>query len=308
MSTLPEPEDESGETWAVWLDLWAQSVRHRGVAQGPAGVRRALARDDPLDRARRVRRPASSARSTSRTSRWACRRCSTASPSRSPLSDPVVDAERAFAHLDAVLHRASSASNGPPSQERERRLSPAVRRVARAGRGRNLSRINHPKTRSLVRKGRSPVPPGQVQLVGLTKRFADVVAVDDLSLEIRAGEFFSLLGPSGCGKTTTLRLVAGFEEPTAGHIMLDGVDVAKLPPNKRNVNTVFQSYALFPFLDVAGNVAFGLQVPVPRQDGDPKKRSARCSIWYSSLATRSAGSTSFPEASSSASRSRGRWS
>jgi spermidine/putrescine transport system ATP-binding protein len=103
------------------------------------------------------------------------------------------------------------------------------------------------------------VPPGQVQLVGLTKRFADIVAVDDLSLEIRAGEFFSLLGPSGCGKTTTLRLVAGFEEPTSGHIMLDGVDVAKLPPNKRNVNTVFQSYALFPFLDVAGNVAFGLR-------------------------------------------------
>jgi spermidine/putrescine transport system ATP-binding protein len=103
------------------------------------------------------------------------------------------------------------------------------------------------------------VPPGQVQLVGLTKRFADLVAVDNLSLEIHAGEFFSLLGPSGCGKTTTLRLVAGFEEPTAGRIMLDGVDVARLAPNKRNVNTVFQSYALFPFLDVAGNVAFGLR-------------------------------------------------
>ena len=103
------------------------------------------------------------------------------------------------------------------------------------------------------------MPPGQVQLVGLTKRFADIVAVDDLSLEIRAGEFFSLLGPSGCGKTTTLRLVAGFEEPTAGQIMLDGIDVARLPPNKRNVNTVFQNYALFPFLDVAGNVAFGLR-------------------------------------------------
>ena len=103
------------------------------------------------------------------------------------------------------------------------------------------------------------MPPGQVQLVDLTKRFADLVAVDNLSLEIRPGEFFSLLGPSGCGKTTTLRLVAGFEQPTAGHIMLDGMDVARLPPNKRNVNTVFQSYALFPFLDVAGNVAFGLR-------------------------------------------------
>ncbi|MGO9342326.1 MAG: ABC transporter ATP-binding protein [Acidimicrobiales bacterium] len=103
------------------------------------------------------------------------------------------------------------------------------------------------------------MPPGQVELIGLTKRFAEHTAVDDLTLEIRAGEFFSLLGPSGCGKTTTLRLVAGFEEPTAGRILLDGVDVARLAPNKRNVNTVFQSYALFPFLDVAGNVAFGLK-------------------------------------------------
>jgi spermidine/putrescine transport system ATP-binding protein len=103
------------------------------------------------------------------------------------------------------------------------------------------------------------MPPGHVQLDGLCKRFSDIVAVDNLSLEIRAGEFFSLLGPSGCGKTTTLRLVAGFEEPTSGRIMLDGIDVARLPPHKRNVNTVFQSYALFPFLDVAGNVAFGLR-------------------------------------------------
>src|SRR5512132_4217016 len=73
------------------------------------------------------------------------------------------------------------------------------------------------------------------------------------------GEFFALLGPSGCGKTTTLRLVAGFEQPTAGRILLDGVDMARTPPHKRKVNTVFQSYALFPFLDVADNVAFGLR-------------------------------------------------
>jgi len=98
-----------------------------------------------------------------------------------------------------------------------------------------------------------------VELIGLTKRFTEMVAVDGLTLEIRAGEFFSLLGPSGCGKTTTLRLVAGFEEPTEGRILLDGADVTRLAPNKRNVNTVFQSYALFPFLDVAGNVAFGLK-------------------------------------------------
>ncbi len=100
---------------------------------------------------------------------------------------------------------------------------------------------------------------GQVELVALTKRFDDVEAVAGIDLHIPSGEFFSILGPSGCGKTTTLRLVAGFEEPTSGSILLDGVDVAHRPPHKRNVNTVFQSYALFPFLSVADNVAFGLR-------------------------------------------------
>ncbi len=100
---------------------------------------------------------------------------------------------------------------------------------------------------------------GEVELVSLRKRFDDVEAVAGIDLHIRPGEFFSLLGPSGCGKTTTLRLVAGFEEPTSGRILLDGIDVARMPPNKRNVNTVFQSYALFPFLSVAENVRFGLR-------------------------------------------------
>jgi spermidine/putrescine transport system ATP-binding protein len=100
---------------------------------------------------------------------------------------------------------------------------------------------------------------GHVQLESLTKRFDDVTAVDDISLDIRPGEFFSLLGPSGCGKTTTLRMVAGFEPPTAGKILLDGTDVATWAPNRRNVNTVFQHYALFPFLTVAENVAFGMR-------------------------------------------------
>src|SRR5882672_9951713 len=100
---------------------------------------------------------------------------------------------------------------------------------------------------------------GEVELVDLVKRFGDVVAVDGVSLDIPGGEFFSLLGPSGCGKTTTLRLIAGFERPTEGRIMLDGVDMAQTPPHKRNVNTVFQSYALFPFLSVHDNVAFGLK-------------------------------------------------
>jgi spermidine/putrescine transport system ATP-binding protein len=99
---------------------------------------------------------------------------------------------------------------------------------------------------------------GRIELVSLTKRFAEV-AVDNIDLEIASGEFFSLLGPSGCGKTTTLRLIAGFEQPTAGKILLDGRDVSAVPPHRRNVNTVFQSYALFPFLTVYDNVAFGLR-------------------------------------------------
>jgi spermidine/putrescine transport system ATP-binding protein len=108
---------------------------------------------------------------------------------------------------------------------------------------------------------------GNINLVSLIKRFADVTAVDDISLEIGAGEFFSLLGPSGCGKTTTLRLVAGFEAPTGGQILLDGVDVGHLAPNRRNVNTVFQSYALFPFLTVEQNVAFGMRYrSVPKSE------------------------------------------
>jgi spermidine/putrescine transport system ATP-binding protein len=100
---------------------------------------------------------------------------------------------------------------------------------------------------------------GRVELISLTKRFTEVAAVDSVDLTIASGEFFSLLGPSGCGKTTTLRLIAGFEQPTAGRILLDDVDVSAIPPHKRNVNTVFQSYALFPFLTVFDNVAFGLR-------------------------------------------------
>jgi spermidine/putrescine transport system ATP-binding protein len=96
--------------------------------------------------------------------------------------------------------------------------------------------------------------------VDVTKSFGpDAVAVDHISLEVRAGEFFSLLGPSGCGKTTTLRMIGGFEEPTSGLIELQGQDVTWLPPHKRNVNTVFQNYALFPHLTIYENVAFGLR-------------------------------------------------
>jgi spermidine/putrescine transport system ATP-binding protein len=98
-----------------------------------------------------------------------------------------------------------------------------------------------------------------VTLVDVTKRFEDVVAVDNLSLEIESGSFFALLGPSGCGKTTTLRMIGGFEQPTEGRIFLGEREVSGLPPYKRDVNTVFQSYALFPHLSVFENVAFGLR-------------------------------------------------
>jgi spermidine/putrescine transport system ATP-binding protein len=98
-----------------------------------------------------------------------------------------------------------------------------------------------------------------VELVSVTKHFDELIAVDDLSLSLIAGEFFTLLGPSGCGKTTTLRMVAGFEQPSAGEVRIGGADVAGLPPHKRPTNTVFQSYALFPHLSVEDNVAFGLK-------------------------------------------------
>jgi spermidine/putrescine transport system ATP-binding protein len=106
---------------------------------------------------------------------------------------------------------------------------------------------------------------GEVQLVSVVKRFGTFTAVDDVSFTVGAGEFFSLLGPSGCGKTTTLRMIAGFEAPTGGQLRLDGVDVSRVPPYKRNINTVFQQYALFPHLTVSDNVAFG-----PRSRRRPK--------------------------------------
>ncbi|MBA2509074.1 MAG: ATP-binding cassette domain-containing protein, partial [Nocardioidaceae bacterium] len=102
-------------------------------------------------------------------------------------------------------------------------------------------------------------PAGDLQLRSLTKRFGDFVAVDDLDLVIRAGSFFALLGPSGCGKTTTLRMVAGLEVPTDGQVLLGDDDITWAKPYRRPVNTVFQSYALFPHLTVQENVAFGLR-------------------------------------------------
>jgi spermidine/putrescine transport system ATP-binding protein len=113
-------------------------------------------------------------------------------------------------------------------------------------------------------------PPPDVEIIGVTKRFGDVTAVDHMDLRIDPGTFYSFLGPSGCGKTTTLRMIAGFEQPTEGEIMLAGQPIAGVPPFKRNVNTVFQHYALFPHMDVAQNVGYGL-----RQRKVDRKEEAR---------------------------------
>src|SRR5215210_8041930 len=117
-------------------------------------------------------------------------------------------------------------------------------------------------------------PDIDVELRGVTKRFDDVVAVDSLDLVVYRGEFMSLLGPSGCGKTTTLRLIAGFEQPDEGQVLIGGEDVVGRPPYRRDVNTVFQSYALFPHLTVGENVAYGL-----KQRGlDRRERQARARV------------------------------
>jgi spermidine/putrescine ABC transporter ATP-binding subunit len=114
-----------------------------------------------------------------------------------------------------------------------------------------------------MEKGVTP----DVVLRGVTKRYGDLVAVDDIDLEVHPGEFLALLGPSGCGKTTTLRMIAGFDEPSAGEIEIGGRSAVGVPPNKRDVNTVFQAYALFPHLSVLDNVAYGLkQRKVGRQE------------------------------------------
>lgn len=99
-----------------------------------------------------------------------------------------------------------------------------------------------------------------IQIRNVSKRFGKVTAVDNISLDILAGEFFVLLGPSGCGKTTLLRMIAGFEMPTEGQILIDGQDMSLVPPNKRPVNMVFQSYAVFPHMNVTDNVGYGLRI------------------------------------------------
>ena len=127
----------------------------------------------------------------------------------------------------------------------------------------------------------------------MTKRFDAVVAVDAVSFVIHEGEFFSMLGPSGCGKTTTLRMIAGFEEPTSGRILLRGSDVTHVPPAKRHVNMVFQSYALFPHMSVFENVAFGLRVKrVSRDDVRSRVAAALRSVRLEGMEERKPGQLS----------------
>lgn len=125
------------------------------------------------------------------------------------------------------------------------------------------------KTMGPVRRAFTPWDDPQAQPLirfeNITKRFGDFVAIDNISLDIYEREFFALLGPSGCGKTTLMRMLAGFENPSEGRILLDGEDISAIPPHKRPVNMMFQSYALFPHMNVADNIAFGL-----KQDGRPK--------------------------------------
>ena len=148
---------------------------------------------------------------------------------------------------------------------------------------------------------------GQIELRDLSKSFDDVVAVNETNLGIAPGEFFSLLGPSGCGKTTTLRMIAGFEEPTSGQILLDGVDLSHTPPHKRPVNTVFQAYMIFPHLNVYDNVAFGLRRQrVSRSEVSVSAwamRSSSCSL----VSLRIASRRSCQAGSSSESRWLARW-
>ncbi|HEX2267024.1 MAG TPA: ABC transporter ATP-binding protein, partial [Actinomycetota bacterium] len=135
----------------------------------------------------------------------------------------------------------------------------------------------------MIQEGGRP----DVALDRLSKAFGSVVAVDDVSLQVGAGEFYSLLGPSGCGKTTTLRLIAGFERPDKGRISIGGRDVTAVPPHRRNVNTVFQNYALFPHLTVEENVAYGLkQKNVPKHELQERLTQALATVRLTELRTR----------------------
>ena len=159
--------------------------------------------------------------------------------------------------FDAPEAQVADARVGAHDRLRPRRLRARLSTVGCANAAASSDSHGRPDPRGVPQSVTSEE--GSVELVDVTKRFADVVAVDALSLQVQPAEFLSLLGPSGCGKTTTLRMLAGFEEPTAGQIFISGQAVQGTPPHKRNVNTVFQHFALFPHMSVAENVAYGLR-------------------------------------------------
>ncbi len=129
--------------------------------------------------------------------------------------------------------------------------------------------MRRPQPKRAFAPWEDPAAKPLIRFEGVTKAYGDTVAVDGLSLDVYPREFFALLGPSGCGKTTLMRLLAGFEEPSAGDVLLDGESLVGVPPHRRPINMMFQSYALFPHLSVWDNIAFGL-----RRDGLPKKEIA----------------------------------
>ncbi len=145
-----------------------------------------------------------------------------------------------------------------------------------------------------------------VQLRGVTKRFGELIAVDSIDLDVRPGEFLALLGPSGCGKTTTLRMIAGFDEPTEGEIQIGGRSAVGIPPNKRDVNTVFQAYALFPHMTVLDNVAYGLKQRKVGKAERYEQADEALELVRLHRARAGASPRSSRAASSSASRSRAR--
>ena len=133
-----------------------------------------------------------------------------------------------------------------------------------------------------------------LEIKNIRKQFDGVEVLEGINLSIEEGEFITFLGSSGCGKTTTLRIIAGLETPDEGQVILEGKDVTRLDPNKRDVNTVFQNYALFPHMTVADNVGYGLKIK-RFQRTRSRRESARCSNWFSWRDLRRESHLSFPE-------------